>query len=215
MALKEQRALAPLLLSFCSIQVRPASTTALDFFVRAVDLPPMRRLVLLRHAKSDRGSAGLPDIARPLNARGKEAAARIGAYMAKHDLVPDQVLCSTAQRTRDTWDSVAKAFTTAPPVLFEKRLYAADPEKLFALIRDVSPDTHTVMIIGHNPELHDLAETLIAAGDIEQRATLHDKFPTGALVVIDFAVDSWADVHPHGGRLDRFISPRSLGPDTA
>lgn len=175
----------------------------------------MRRLILLRHAKSDRGLLGVPDHARPLNARGKEAARRIGAYMAKHQLVPDQVLCSTAQRTRDTWELVQEAFAKPAAATFDKRLYDADPEKILVVLRETKPDAHTVMIIGHNPSLQELSTLLIAAGDIDQRAEIQQKLPTGALAVIDFAVDSWADVHAHGGRLDRFVSPRSLGADTA
>jgi phosphohistidine phosphatase len=176
---------------------------------------PMRRLILLRHAKSDRGVPNVPDLARPLNPRGQEAAARIGAYMAKHDLVPNQVVCSPAQRTRDTWDVVAKSFTNPAPAGFEKRLYDANAEKVIAVLREAKPDSHTVMLVGHNPGMQDVANLLIASGDIEQRANLHQKLPTGSLVVIDFAIDSWAELHAHGGRLDRFITPRSLGPCTA
>jgi phosphohistidine phosphatase len=175
----------------------------------------MRRLILLRHAKSDRGILGIPDHARPLNARGKEAARRIGAYMAKHHLVPDQVLCSTAQRTRETWTLVEEALADPAAATFDKRLYDADPERILVVLRETKPDAHTVMIIGHNPSLQELATLLIAAGNIDQRADIQQKLPTGALVVIDFAVDAWADVHAHGGRLDRFVSPRSLGADTA
>lgn len=175
----------------------------------------MRRLILLRHAKSDRGIAGIPDIARPLNPRGKEASVRIGGYMTRHDLVPNQVLCSTAQRTRETWEIVATAFPTPPPVVFDKRLYEADTDKILGVLREAEPDAHIVMIVGHNPGMHELAKSLIAAGDIDQRANLHQKLPTGALIVIDFAVDLWTDVHANSGRLDRFVSPRSLGPETA
>ena len=175
----------------------------------------MRRLILLRHAKSDRGILGIPDHARPLNPRGKEAAARMGAYMAKHHLIPDHVLCSTAQRARDTWEGVEKAFSDKLAATFDKRLYEADSDGILAVVQETKPAAHTVIVIGHNPTLQDLANKLIAAGDIDQRANLHQKLPTGALVVIDFTVDRWADVHAHSGRLDRFISPRSLGPYTA
>ena len=171
----------------------------------------MRRLILLRHAKSDRGILGIPDHARPLNPRGKEAAKRMGAYMAKHHLVPDQVFCSTAERTRETWDIVQKAFTNPVATTFEKRLYDADAEGVLAVLHEIPPEAHTAMIVGHNPTMQDLATQLIAAGDIDQRANLHQKMPTGALVVIDFAVDSWTDVNLRTGRLDRFINPRSLG----
>jgi len=175
----------------------------------------MRRLILLRHAKSDRGILGIPDHARPLNPRGKEAAERIGAYVAKHHLLPDLVLCSTAQRARDTWEGVEKALPERIAATFDKRLYEADAEGILAVLQEAKPDAHTMMVVGHNPTLQDLANQLIAAGDIDQRATLHQKLPTGALVVIDFPVDRWADVHARSGRLDRFVSPRSLGPYTA
>ncbi|MEZ5788014.1 MAG: histidine phosphatase family protein [Xanthobacteraceae bacterium] len=175
----------------------------------------MRRLILLRHAKSDRGNPSLADIARPLNPRGQEAATRIGAYMAKHDLLPDLVLCSTAERARETWDLVAKGFTKPPPATFDKRLYNADVDRIVTVVHETPMDSHTVMVVGHNPGMQDAATSLLAAGDVEQRANLLQKLPTGGLIVIDFAVDDWASVHPRSGRLDRFVTPRRLTPDTA
>lgn len=175
----------------------------------------MRRLIILRHAKSDRAGQSTPDLARPLNARGQEAAARIGAYMAKHDLVPNLVLCSSAERTKETWNIVATSFPAVAPATFDKRLYDATADKAMELVRETKPDAHTLMVVGHNPTMHELATLLIAAGDIDQRVNLHQKLPTGGLVVIDFPVDSWNDIQIHSGRLDRFISPRSLAPDTA
>jgi phosphohistidine phosphatase len=106
---------------------------------------------------------------------------------------------------------VQKAFTNPVATTFEKRLYDADAEGVLAVLHEIPPEAHTVMIVGHNPTMQDLATQLIAAGDIDQRANLHQKFPTGALVVIDFAVDNWTDVNLRTGRLDRFINPRSLG----
>lgn len=170
----------------------------------------MRRLILLRHAKADPPVSGTSDHARRLNPRGIVAADRIGAYMAKHHLVPDGVLCSTAQRTRDTWARVAQQLGDPPAATFERRIYDAPPERLLALLQDAPADAHAVLVVGHNPGLHQLAILLIAAGDVEQRERLREKLPTGGLVVIDFAVDGWDEVHHDGGRLDRFVSPRSL-----
>lgn len=175
----------------------------------------MRRLILLRHAKSDRGNPSIPDLARPLNQRGQDAATRIGAYMAKHDLVPDLVLCSIAERTRQTSDLVAQAFAKPAPVTFDKRLYNADVDKILTVVQETPAEAHTVMVVGHNPGMQDAATSLLAAGDVDQRANLLQKFPTGGLVVIDFAVDDWTAVHPRSGRLDRFVTPRRLAPDTA
>src|SRR5712671_4835834 len=98
----------------------------------------MRRLMLLRHAKSDRSTPGMRDHDRPLNARGRETAPRIGAYMASHALIPDLVICSTATRARETWDLVATALGRSPKVRYDERIYQNDPGVLIELVRTVS-----------------------------------------------------------------------------
>jgi phosphohistidine phosphatase len=173
----------------------------------------MRRLMLLRHAKSDRPT-GVGDHERPLAARGREAAPRVGAYMAAHGLVPDQVICSTAKRARETWDIVGKAFSRPPPVQFDKRIYENDADTLLEVVREAEPSAHVLLLVGHNPSLQEFAESLVASGDLGGRQRLHEKFPTAALVVIDFQVDTWTQVHPHSGRFDRLITPASLEAET-
>jgi phosphohistidine phosphatase len=170
----------------------------------------MRRLILLRHAKSDWSVAGRSDHDRELALRGNEAAAKVGAYMARHALVPDLVLCSTAVRARRTWALVAEAFAEAPKAIYDDRLYEVGAKAILSVVRGSSPDVHGLMVVGHNPGLRDLAELLIASGDIETRQRLLDKFPTAGLAVIDFPVDEWRKLHPQCGRLDRFVAPRSL-----
>jgi phosphohistidine phosphatase len=170
----------------------------------------MRRLLLLRHAKSDRSAPGAVDRDRPLESRGKDAAPRIGAYMARHALVPDHVLCSTARRTRDTWALVAAAFSKPPPTEFEERLYDASATSILDLVHETEEDVHSLLVIGHNPGLQDLAGLLIASGDVDTRERLREKFPTASLAVIDFAFDDWRKLHRRAGRLDRFVTPRSL-----
>ncbi len=170
----------------------------------------MRRLILLRHAKSDWSAAGLPDRDRDLAPRGSESAPRIGAYMARHGLLPDLVLCSTARRARRTWDLVAEAFAQAPPTTYDERLYETGADVILEVIKGVGRHVHALLVVGHNPGLRDLAELLIAAGDIENRQRLLEKFPTSSLAVIDFPVDDWSRLHPRAGRLDRFVEPRML-----
>ena len=170
----------------------------------------MRRLMLLRHAKSDWTDVAGGDHTRTLAARGRENAPRIGTYMARHALVPDRVICSTARRARETWDLVTAAFTDAPPVTYEERLYDASADRILAVIREAAPDSHSLLIIGHNPGLRDLAERVIAAGDVETRQRLLEKFPTAGLAVVDFPIDVWSKLHPRSGRLDRFVMPRAL-----
>jgi phosphohistidine phosphatase len=166
--------------------------------------------MLLRHAKSDWSTAGLADHDRTLAARGRQSAPLIGNYMVRHRLVPDVALVSTALRARETWDLVAQALGADVPVSYEPRLYDASADRLRAVIRERSGKVGALLVLAHNPGLHDLARYLIASGDTDSRTRLAEKFPTGALAVIDFPLDAWDHVHEHGGRLARFVTPRSL-----
>jgi phosphohistidine phosphatase len=173
----------------------------------------MRRLILLRHVKSAWSEFGKRDHERTLAARGREAAPRIGAYMASHALEPDLVVCSTAARARETYDLVGPAFASAPPVVYDERLYDAGPDRILAVIKDTGDGVHSLLVVGHNPGLKDFAEMMVAAGDTTMRRKLAEKLPTGGMVVIDFPVDSWSALNAHSGRLDRFVVPRTLDAD--
>ena len=138
----------------------------------------------------------------------------MGAYMARHQLTPDLALISTAQRTRETWEHVAAQISTRSPPIFDRRLYNAGGDAILRVIEQTDEAVHALLVIGHNPGLHEAAELLTASGDVAQRERLREKFPTGALAVIDFAVAAWTRVHDHSGRLDRFITPRSIAAAT-
>jgi phosphohistidine phosphatase len=170
----------------------------------------MRRLLLLRHAKSSWSEPGARDHDRPLNRRGQEAAPRVGAYLARHGLIPDRVLCSTARRARETWELVAAEAAAAPPPAFTERLYDATSRALVDVFRNLEAEAKSVLVVGHNPGLQEAATALIAAGDLEDRERLREKLPTGGLVVIDFAIEDWSKLHPRSGRLERFVVPRML-----
>jgi phosphohistidine phosphatase len=170
----------------------------------------MRRLMLLRHAKSDWNDAGGRDQDRPLSARGREAAPKMGAYMTRHALVPDLIVASTAVRVRETLSLLLASLAKPPNVMPDARLYAAEPETLLGVIKETPSDVHSLLLAGHNPGLAELAALLTAAGDVDARQKLIEKFPTAALAVIDFAVDDWDKIHPKAGRLDRFVVPRAL-----
>lgn len=174
----------------------------------------MLRLMLLRHAKSDWSSSGTQDIARPLNVRGEAAARLMGNYMARHSLIPQRALCSPARRTRETWAGIAAQWPAEIDIMFDERLYAATPQVLLSIVRSQDDAARTLLLIGHNPGLQETAELLIAAGDVELRERLRKKFPTAALSVIDFAVDKWGRIHNHSGRLDRYVTPRSIAAET-
>jgi len=168
------------------------------------------RLLIFRHAKAEKGAPGTLDRDRPLNPRGRKDAPRMGAYMARHALVPACVLVSPALRTRETWDGLASAFPASIPVTFEDRLYESVPESILAVLRETDPSAATLLVVGHNPGLHETARLLIASGDVEARERLNEGLPTSGLVVIDFPGTDWEILHPRSGRLDRFVTPRSL-----
>lgn len=170
----------------------------------------MRRLLLFRHAKAERSDPGIPDRSRALTERGKKDAATIGAFIAAHALVPDRVVVSPALRTQETWKFTATALHPAPAAQSIERLYDATPHAILTIIKDAPALAHTLMVIGHNPGLHELALMLIASGDVETRERLREKLPTAGLVIVDFPSDDWGKLHPQSGRLERFVSPKSL-----
>jgi phosphohistidine phosphatase len=168
------------------------------------------RLILLRHAKAEKAEPGMSDRDRALNARGRSDAARMGAYLSQHGLAPDRSIVSPARRTRETWEAAAAAFSPAPPVSYDERLYNARTETILAVIREAGGLARTLLLIGHNPGVHESACRLIAAGEVEARERLNEGLPTAGLVVIDFAGENWKTLHAEGGRLERFVTPRSL-----
>jgi len=169
----------------------------------------MRRLMLLRHAKTERAAPGERDRDRKLMKRGRSDAPLIGTFMAHHGLIPDLALVSPAIRAQETWTLVAACFTKAPRMVTDDRIYNATTEKLIAAIGEARK-AHTLIVVGHNPGLHDLAIQLVASGDVAAREQLNEKLPTSGLVVIDLPFDDWSLLHGHAGRLERFVSPRLI-----
>src|SRR5262245_13579519 len=168
------------------------------------------RLMIFRHAKAEKSAPGMRDRDRPLAARGLKDAPRMGAYMAHHTLVPRHALVSPARRTRETWDGLASAFSARIPVFYEDRLYDAGPEEILAVIRETKPAIRALIVVGHNPGLHETARLLIASGDVAARERLNEGLPTSGLAVIDFAGNDWEKLHPRSGRLEQFVTPRLL-----
>jgi phosphohistidine phosphatase len=176
----------------------------------------MRTLTLMRHAKSDwptavPGSAPVPDKQRPLSLRGVRAAPRMGAWMGTAHIQPDLILCSTAVRTRQTLALVSQHIAGEKQIIeMRNELYLGDYAELFKLVRATPDHAGHVMLLGHNPGLHDLALKLIGAGNIETRRALAIKFPTAGVVVIDFAFDSWRSLGVGTGTLRHFMAPKQL-----
>jgi phosphohistidine phosphatase len=172
----------------------------------------MRRLILLRHAKTERDAPSGKDHDRRLEDRGRDDAAAIAGWLAEHRLVPDQVLVSTATRTRQTWDVLAGLFPASaePQVAHVPELYSASASQLLQAIHAVSAGINKLMVIGHNPGLHELALGLTCACNEAERRQLSGSMPTSALVVIDFPIADWADAAFATGQLKHFVSPKLL-----
>ncbi|GGG41545.1 phosphoglycerate mutase [Caldovatus sediminis] len=176
----------------------------------------MRQLLLLRHAKSCWDDPRLPDHARPLNARGRRGAAAMARTMRELGLAPEVVLVSSARRTLQTLEALAP-LPDSPIVEPLDALYLATPQTLLATLRRVPETARSVLLIGHNPGLHELALALVGAagvaapppGAADAVRRLTEAFPTGALA--EFAIATpWRLLEPGGGRLVRFLVPGDL-----
>jgi phosphohistidine phosphatase len=195
------------------VQCKETASAALDTKKGESDISAMRRLMLLRHAKTERAGPGERDRDRKLIKRGRADAPAIGAYMAHHRLVPDLALVSPAARARETWALVAPAFAKTPKMVSEEHIYNATVEALIGVIA-AARKAKALLVVGHNPGLHDLALRLVASGDVDMREQLNEKLPTSGLVVIDLPIDEWSLLHAHAGRLERFVSPRLIAAAT-
>ncbi|MBI1238675.1 MAG: histidine phosphatase family protein [Alphaproteobacteria bacterium] len=173
----------------------------------------MKTLLILRHAKSS-WDDDLPDKDRPLAKRGHAAAPAMGRYIAQQGYEPDLILCSTARRTLETLDLVMPALGRRVSVLYEEPLYLAEAKSLLERVRWVEDTVETVMIVGHNPGLEELALLLcgmpIEPAERERIAAIKEKFPTAALAVFTFAAKHWRTIGPGRGRLVDFKRPRDL-----
>lgn len=171
----------------------------------------MPRLLLLRHAKSDWSDDTRRDFDRPLNPRGGNDAPRIAGFIAERGLLPQRILCSTAMRTRQTLAALVPHLAYDTDIRLTHRLYEADASGYLAAVKE-GGDAETLMLVGHNPAIEDVASLLAGRGDTATLKRLHDKFPTAALAVIDVDAPRFADAVPGGGHLAAFVTPADLGP---
>ncbi|WP_344594583.1 histidine phosphatase family protein [Actinomadura vinacea] len=155
----------------------------------------MPSLIVLRHAKAVTG-LGLADIDRPLADRGRRDAKAAGKWLRHKGLTPDLVLCSTSVRTRETLERLAPA---TDEVRFESQIYDNDPDTLLTLVREAGDENGTVLLIGHNPSVHQFVDDL--TGDAPET------FPTCALAVIDVPGE-WSDIRPGVGDLASYHTPK-------
>ncbi|MDP6874480.1 MAG: histidine phosphatase family protein [Alphaproteobacteria bacterium] len=169
----------------------------------------MPTLYLLRHGNAGFGGPAQQDQDRSLNPAGERAAAQVGRYLAQLAVRLDLVLCSAAQRTRQTWALVAAELDNPPAADFDEALYLCSSAALQQRVRALPPDAETVMIIGHNPGLHETAlfYSGVANGDVIGQLLLD--FPPAGLVALQFE-QPWAALSQHGGQLKFVVTPRDL-----
>ncbi|MBB99603.1 MAG: phosphohistidine phosphatase [Rhodobacteraceae bacterium] len=170
----------------------------------------MLRLLLLRHAKSDWHDTSALDHDRTLNARGRGAAPAIGEHMARHGLMPDKVLCSTAQRARETLALVLPHLAGEIDIRITRGIYDESEMDYVDFIRALGGGSRTLMLIGHNPAMRDTALELVGGGNPSLVEAIEGKYPTAALAVIDFAANRWSDVERASGRILAYCLPRHL-----
>ncbi|MFD1657313.1 SixA phosphatase family protein [Streptomyces caeni] len=175
---------------------------------------PLRRLVVLRHAKSA-WPAGVPDHERPLTPRGRRDAPAAGRALAEADCLPDLALCSTAVRARQTWELASGQWGTPPPVRLQPRLYAADVPDLLGCVREVPAAVRSVLLVGHNPGLTDLVLTLAGDGLDDTLERVRARFPTSAIAVLAWHGGTWEALAPGTALLTDVIVPRGKKPRSA
>lgn len=164
-----------------------------------------RRLVLLRHAKAD-----WPDVSdhdRPLAERGRKDAPIAGRWLAGAGIAPGLTLCSTSTRTRETWKLVVHELPQRPRTVYEERLYEATLGELMALVGEMSDDVRDLLVVGHNPGMHALADALTGAAEGDSLARMNrGGFPTSAIAVVGIN-GSWKSVEHGVGTLLDYWAP--------
>lgn len=172
----------------------------------------MKTLTLLRHAKSGWDDAIPRDFDRPLNPRGRRAAARMGREMRALGLAFDHVLASPAVRVVETLEELEGGYGTPLGATWDKRAYLASAQSLLDLVAETPDAAGSLLLVGHNPGLEDLVLLLVPEVPGSLRDSVEEKYPTATLAQIALDVPAWSAVRPGCGALTRFVRPRDLDP---
>ncbi len=180
----------------------------------------MKRLTLLRHAKSGEDLSAARDFDRTLNGKGRRAARAVGRHMRDSALGFDRVIASPATRVAETVEEVTAGYGAELSPAWERRVYLASAADLLELVHEAPDSAASLLLVGHNPGLEQLVLMLVPGGTGDSaRLSVEEKYPTASLAEIALDVAHWADVLPGSGRLTRFVRPRdldpALGPDSA
>jgi len=174
----------------------------------------MKKLYILRHAKAGKSNKKiLDDHERPLTRKGLNSCKLIAAYLRENKEKPEVVICSTALRTRKTFENVFKDYLPKLKAEFEPRLYLASTADIFSLVNETDDAVKSLMVIGHNPSLHEFSLQLMGEGERPLVRKLKDCFPPGALAIYEIAEKSWSDVGRKSGNLSAVVIPKNLTPE--
>lgn len=171
----------------------------------------MKTLYVLRHAKAERDAPSGEDYDRPLAPRGRDDAARLGRSLTVR---PDLIVTSSAKRTLETVQHLTAHWPEPPAIRAEETLYLAPASRLLETVRQLPATAHSVLLVGHNPGIGDLAAQLAhqtpGAAPSEMLRRLRLKFPTCALATFEISAENWADAGPDLARLIAFATPKDL-----
>lgn len=170
-----------------------------------MDADLTRWLIVLRHAKS--AWPDVDDHERPLAPRGLRDAPKAGQWLREAGHIPDQVVCSTARRTRETWRLASAELDATPPVSYDERLYGASHEEIIDIVRATPDSVRRLLLVGHEPAAGDTTLTLAGESRGDALELVRDKFPTGSIAVLALP-GSWAEVGPGCAVLTDFFRPR-------
>lgn len=170
----------------------------------------IRKLYLLRHGKAGWGNPADGDHGRTLDVSGLEDCGRLGAYVIENGINPDHIFCSSAVRAQETLETLMDAADKNWPVTNMREIYTAGPTELLDIIRSADDSINTLLIVGHNPTLHELTCAFTHDGPEVLRRTLKKQFPSGTIVGLKFDIERWQDITAASGTLISMDSPKDM-----
>ena len=169
-----------------------------------------KTIVFLRHAKAEKETFGLPDFDRPLDARGVDDTIKLCTYLMAEPLTLDAIYCSASMRTRQTGEILEQKLKNIPALTLTPDLYLASAGNLLAFLNELPETQHSVMVIGHNPGLHQLSLLLAATGENAALESLQLKLSTCGMVRLSTDAAHWRDIVPACASLVSYITPKML-----